>query len=144
MLKKTFIALFCFFFLLTAFADKASVLQTGQQWASALSSRDPQNMIALYDNQAILYATFQNMLNTRKQILNYFRNLMQKKGLSVKFSKQNVRLYGNNVAINSGGYTFSYDKNGKMIKVPARYTFVYYKTPQGWKIVDHHSSILPE
>lgn len=142
--KKFLIGIICFFFVITAFASKSSVLQASQQWANALSSRNPSKILALYDNEAILYATFQNMLNKQTKIANYFKALMKKKGLSVKFNNQNIRLYGNDVAINSGLYTFSYLRNGKRVKVPARYTFVYYKTPSGWKIIDHHSSVLPE
>lgn len=118
------------------------VYQAGQQWAKALQSRNPENITALYAKDAILYATFTNMLDNKSEILNYFKGLTKKSNLKVTFNKQNVRLFGY-TAINSGIYTFSYSDNGKTINVPARYTFVYTSTPNGLLIVDHHSSLLP-
>jgi hypothetical protein len=47
-------------------------------------------------------------------------------------------------AVASGLYTFSYRKDGQLVELPARYTFVYRKTPHGWAIIRHHSSALPE
>lgn len=144
---KKYLAFILFFFYsaLSFAAPQADpqIEKLGQQWATALSSGNPQKIAALYDKNAFLYATFNNKLSTTDSLLNYFKKLMQHKNLAVQFNKQNIRRY-NETAINSGLYTFSYTDGNKTVKIPARYTFVYTLEPQGWLIVDHHSSQLPE
>ena len=145
-MKKLLVA-FLIIFNVSIFAADFSPAQkrvwhAGQEWAQALAARNPVKITALYDKEAYLYATFQNMFDNREEILQYFNGLMKKPNLKVTFNRESIRVYGE-TAINSGLYTFSYTNNGKLVKVPARYTFVYTETPHGWLIVDHHSSILP-
>ena len=40
-------------------------------------------------------------------------------------------------------YTFSYEKDGQMQTLPARYSFTLVERDVSWLIVDHHSSALP-
>lgn len=146
-MRKLFLLVMALFFFTVSFAitpTQESVKEASNQWGLALKSRDAEKITNLYAKDAFLFATFTNMLDSREKILAYFKNLTQKSDLNVDFNQQNVRLYGN-TAINSGLYTFSFtDAEGKSVKVPARYSFVYTLTPQGWLIVEHHSSVLPE
>lgn len=119
------------------------IQQAGSDWAQAIASRNPEKITALYDKNALLYATFSNLIDTQAGILEYFKNLTKKKDLKVTFTKQTIRLF-NDAAINSGLYVFSFTENGKTVEVPGRYTFVYAETKSGWKIIDHHSSVSPE
>ncbi len=133
--------LFCTF---SAFGQNALPVQLATQtWAKALSSNDPKKIADLYAPGALLYATFQTQLDTPAAIQGYFTKLMKHENLAVKFDKQNIRMF-NEAAVNSGLYTFSYTDHGKLISVPARYTFVFVHESNGWKIVEHHSSVLPE
>jgi len=43
----------------------------------------------------------------------------------------------------SGLYTFSFEEDGKMVSIPARFSFVYEKENGKWLIVEHHSSKVP-
>jgi len=124
-------------------AEKAAIKRASNEWATALAGKDPQKVIDLYDDETYLYATFKNKIDDHEGLTNYFSNLMKKKELKVKFDDENVRVYGG-TAINSGLYTFIYKDNDKTVKTPARFTFVYTLTPDGWMIIDHHSSQLPE
>ncbi len=135
--------LFLYTSLTFAAPSAAGVMQAGQTWANAVDARNAQQITALYDSHAYLYATFQNMLDNKKDIYKYFVKLAANQDLKVNFNKEHIRLYGD-TAINSGLYTFSYVDHGKQVVVPARYTFVYTYTPAGWLIVDHHSSVLPQ
>jgi hypothetical protein len=55
-----------------------------------------------------------------------------------------VQVYGK-VAINTGYYTrSSRQPDGKTVRNPARFTFVYEKRDGQWVIVNHHSSALPQ
>ena len=120
------------------------VEKLGQNWGTALASRDPDQIVSLYDKDAVLLATFNNELNTPDSIKEYFVGLTKKPDLKVVFNNQNVRVLDENTATNSGLYTFSYSDNGKTVEVPARYTFLYEKRGDRWMIVKHHSSTRPE
>lgn len=120
------------------------VEKAGEQWAQPLASRKVENIIALYDSQAVLLATFTNQLDSTDKISNYFTGLFQKEGLKVQYNEQKIRILDENTAVNCGLYTFSYTENGKVVEVPARYTFIYEKKGDNWSIVQHHSSIRPE
>lgn len=143
-MKKILFGCILFLYASFAFAQPSadSVMQATQQWAKAINARDAQQITSLYDPQAYLYATFQNMLDTQQEIYDYFKKLTAHENLQVNFKRENVRVYGD-TAINSGRYTFTYTEDGKKVRIPARYTFVYTYTSKGWLIVDHHSSILP-
>jgi uncharacterized protein (TIGR02246 family) len=124
---------------------KMDVEAQGTAWAEALSSRDPETITDLYDDDAVLLATFTTKAQGEDAILEYFEGLTKNEGLSVRFDDQIIEVVGRKAAINTGTYTFSYkDKDGKTVEVPARYTFVYEKEGKEWEIISHHSSIRPE
>jgi uncharacterized protein (TIGR02246 family) len=75
------------------------------------------------------------------EIRDYFVHFLSKKPYG-KITEQNIRIY-DNIAINSGLYTFSLMGDGDQTDVAARFTFVYRKYKDGWMIIEHHSSILP-
>ena len=52
----------------------------------------------------------------------------------------NVRTFGD-IAINSGVYTFTF-KDGSSVQ--ARFSYVYRWNGQDWRIIEHHSSAMPE
>ncbi len=53
-----------------------------------------------------------------------------------------MRVYGD-TAINTGYYTFSYEKDGEMKSLPPRYSFSLVKRNGKWLLADHHSSGMP-
>lgn len=120
-----------------------AVKRASVQWAKSLNAHDPIKVVAMYDEPFILYATFKSKIDTHEDLLKYFKALVEKKDLKVVFNEQNIRVHGP-AAIDSGLYTFSYNDNGTIKEIPARFTFVYALTPNGWRIVDHHSSVLPD
>ena len=73
-----------------------------------------------------------------KLTLEYFENLLQNP-VDVEIVSEHVNI-SESIAVNSGLYNFI--TNGKTIN--ARFSFVYGKDNTEWKIISHHSSILPE
>lgn len=121
-----------------------SVMAATQAWANAINQRDAKAISALYNENAILFATFSNKLDTPREIHHYFVELTKKSNLKVEFLTQRISVFDGAMAVNSGKYVFSYtDTDGKTVMIPARYTFIYAATPTGWTIMDHHSSTLP-
>jgi len=111
-----------------------------QEWNDALQSRDPQNVVALYETSAILLPTVSNQVrHNHQEIADYFKGFLAKGPIGA-IDESNVRVYSD-IAINSGIYTFTFDDGAK---VPARFTFVYRWNGQRWLIIEHHSSQMPE
>ena len=110
-----------------------------QKWTSAIKDGDPKQVTNLYQDDGILLGTFSNKERVGHElILEYFENLL-KSPVEVQVVSENPHIF-ESAAVNSGHYNFV--TGGKTIN--ARFSFVYHKSDSGWKIVSHHSSIMPE
>ena len=115
-------------------------------WLATLCQGNPKAMLSLYDPKALLVATYgQTIKKGHRQLLGYFRTFMAKKDLCGKIDSQHFQRVGKNLLLNSGLYTFSWlDDQGQLQSVTARFSFVYKRNLWGkWKIMNHHSSVLP-
>jgi uncharacterized protein (TIGR02246 family) len=124
--------------------DKEDVAAAAAKWADAFSAETPDRILALYDREAVLWGTLSpkrrdNSEAIRDYMVNAFKALPDHK---VSFGDQLIRVYGD-MAINTGYYTFTYNKDGESKSLPARYSFVYAKRNGHWMIVDQHSSAMP-
>ncbi|MFN3233791.1 MAG: hypothetical protein ACE365_00040 [Gammaproteobacteria bacterium] len=134
-------------------SDKSGLKAAYKQWTTAVTTAkgNPISVKLLYSKDAVLLPTlsndllFKNVEIGEKDIGDYFIKFTSLPDLSVSTKELISRTYGDNVGTNVGFYTFSYTKNGKTIKLPARFSFVYLKDKNGdWKIIEHHSSVVPE
>ena len=109
-------------------------------WNNALQTGDPKKVAALYETNGILLPTVSNKVrHNHEEIEDYFVHFCAK-GPMGKIDEANVRTFGQ-IAINSGIYTFTF-KDGAVVQ--ARFTFVYRWNGERWKIIEHHSSQMPE
>ena len=110
-----------------------------QKWINAIKTGDPKEVTNLYYDDGILLGTFSNKERIGHElILEYFENLL-KSPVEVEIVSEHASV-SESVAVNSGLYNFVTD--GKTIN--ARFSFVYHKNNDEWKITSHHSSIIPE
>ena len=110
-----------------------------QKWVSAVKGGDPNQVANLYQEGAILLGTFSNKERIgRGLILEYFENLL-KSPVEVEIVSELPNGF-ESITVNSGLYNFVTE--GKTIN--ARFSFVYQKGNDGWSIVSHHSSVMPE
>lgn len=125
-------------------ATRAEIHAALMKWISALGSGQGEKPVAaLYARNAILLATFApKPLTTPTAIAAYFRQLTAKPGLAAQVQSEKIDLFGGGGA-DTGLYTFRYREGGREVSVPARFTFVWRRTAQGWLIVSHHSSLVP-
>jgi uncharacterized protein (TIGR02246 family) len=123
---------------------KENVAASTLDWARALGEDDPDKVLPLYSDDAVLWGTLSPKLRAdRAALRDYFVSAFKVlPGLKVAFGDQLIRVYGD-TAVNSGYYTFSYVKDGETKTFPARYSFTYVKSGEHWLIVDHHSSAMP-
>jgi uncharacterized protein (TIGR02246 family) len=113
------------------------------RWNAALQTRDPEAVTALYSSDATLLPTISNeMRRNHAEIRDYFEGFLQRRPRGV-VNQSNVRDFGD-VAVHSGIYTFEMTMDGETSKVPCRFTFVYRNEGGEWKILEHHSSAMPE
>jgi uncharacterized protein (TIGR02246 family) len=124
---------------------KEEVAAAASTWAGALGEDDPDKVLPLYSDDAVLWGTLSPKIRgDRAALRDYFVSAFKVlPGLKVTFGDQLIRIYGN-TAVNSGYYTFSYVKDGETKIFPARYSFTYVNNGGNWLIVDHHSSAMPQ
>ena len=110
-----------------------------QKWVATIKSGDPKQVTSLYHGDGILLVTFSNKERVGHDlILEYFENLL-KSPVDVEIVSEHPHVL-ESAAVNSGLYNFV--TNGKTIN--ARFSFVYHKDNAEWKIISHHSSVMPE
>jgi len=110
------------------------------EWNNALQTGVPKNVVALYESDGILLPTVSNQVrHNHEEIEDYFIHFLTK-GPKGEINESNVRIF-DKLAINSGVYTFTFNDG---LVVQARFTFVYRKNSESWKIIEHHSSQMPE
>lgn len=113
-------------------------------WITDVNHKDMQSLLSLYDEHADLHPTLSGKLRTtRLEMKDYFEHFLALPELHAEASAPHIQIF-NDVAINDGFYQFSFNKNGKPKVLKARYSFTYLKEPDGWKIIDHHSSVVPD
>ena len=110
-----------------------------QTWIEKIRTNDPNQVAELYHDDGLLLGTFSDIERPEHDlILKYFENLL-KSQVDVEIVTQHKH-ETDSLVVNSGLYNFIVD--GKTIN--ARFSFVFIKTGDTWKILSHHSSILPE
>jgi uncharacterized protein (TIGR02246 family) len=121
--------------------NDAAVLGLFDQWNTALSTLNPDTVTALYADNAVLLPTVSNQVrHNHEEIRDYFVGFLQKSPQGV-VDEFNVNILSDTHATNSGVYTFTF---GDGSKVSARFSYLYVASDDGWKILQHHSSAMPE
>jgi uncharacterized protein (TIGR02246 family) len=130
--------------------DKADVTAAMNAWrdslAAACSGGGAAKILPLYADDAVLWGTISATIrDDRAELEDYFVTACARlPKLTVEFKDPLIRIYGADTAINSGSYTFSYEKDGQVTQLPARYSFTLVKRDGKWLIADHHSSAMPK
>ena len=120
-------------------SDSTAYDELLQKWTSAIKNGDPKQVTSLYHEDGILLGTFSPKERVGHElILEYFESLL-KSPVEVQVVSEHPLVFGS-VAVNSGLYNFITDSK----TINARFSFVYSKNDDGWKIISHHSSVLPE
>ncbi len=126
-----------------AYANAGTLNGLFRAWNDALASGDPERVAALYTRDAVLLPTFSGrVLQGREAIAGYFRSFLKQRPQAL--IGQHVAHVGCNMASDVGIYTFSVmDDTGLSREVAARYTFLYRFQDGHWRILHHHSALLP-
>ncbi|WP_406218449.1 SgcJ/EcaC family oxidoreductase [Streptomyces canus] len=115
-------------------------------WNAALQTGDSKKVADLYAKDAVLLPTVSNKVRTdRAGIVDYFQHFLENKPVGKKVQTI-INVLDSDSAVDAGVYEFTLtdpDTGAKRV-VEARYTYEYEKRGGQWKIVNHHSSAMPE
>jgi uncharacterized protein (TIGR02246 family) len=116
------------------------ILSLFDEWNAALQTGDPDRVVELYAADAILQPTVSNKVrHDHGEMRDYFVHFVAK-GPSGVIDEANVRVFGD-LAINSGLSTphlrrRQHGAGALHVRVPP--------LRDGWQIIEHHSSRMPE
>ncbi|NUS76244.1 MAG: SgcJ/EcaC family oxidoreductase [Streptomyces sp.] len=125
---------------------KAEIAALFDGWNAALRTGDAETVADRYAKDAVLLPTVSNKVRTdRAGIVDYFEHFLQNKPVGKKI-ETHINVLDKDSALDAGTYRFTLtDKaTGEKKVVKARYTYEYEKRNGEWKIVNHHSSAMPE
>jgi uncharacterized protein (TIGR02246 family) len=127
-----------------ATVTKDQVAALFDRWNASLQTKNPEEVVKNYAEDAVLLPTVSNKPRTTpKEIADYFEHFVQKSPKGV-INTRTIHL-GCNDAYDVGTYTFVLTgADGKTSQVAARYSFLYELRDGKWLIVHHHSSAMPE
>lgn len=127
-----------------ATAAEKEIAALFDRWNAALATGNPAEVARLYAPDGILEPTVSNQVRaTPAAIQDYFTEFLKLKPQGV-INYREIRVLDEDTALDAGVYTFSLTKDGQPTQVQARYTYVYEKIDGEWKIMNHHSSAMPE
>lgn len=124
-------------------ATRDQIAAATKAWQAAYDSRDPKNIVSMYDTEAVLWGTAAKTIAPNPTaIWEYFKGAAARPNARVVIGEQHIRVFGE-TAFSSGYYTFSDVREGQVVPRPARFTLVFHKNSGKWLIVAHHSSAMP-
>ena len=125
-------------------ADPVSEVEaTTARWVDAFNRKSTADIVALYAKDAVFFGTTSPILrDTPELIAEYFKNLPLLGDATIAIGEHRVQLFGD-TAVNTGYYTLATRRDGAVVQLPARFTFVYRQREGVWMIVEHHSSARP-
>ena len=117
------------------------IVQLFSNWNDAIQTGDPDKVTAMYAEDAVLLPTVSNQVrHNHSEIRDYFVSFLAKSP-SGEINESNPRQLTDDLVSNTGVYTFTF---GDGAQVMARYSYLYKFIGGEWKILEHHSSMMPE
>jgi uncharacterized protein (TIGR02246 family) len=126
-------------------ATTAQVDSLFANFNAAWATKNPDTVTSLFTPDAVLLATVSNRPRTTPDaIKDYFVGFL--KNSPVGTIDTSTTQVGCNIATRLGTWTVALTNPTTNVttNVKARYSFIYKKTPTGWKIYHLHSSAMPE
>jgi uncharacterized protein (TIGR02246 family) len=134
-------ACFMFLTLLETAVNEEHVIALFNDWNDALATGDPDVVTQMYADNAVLLPTVSNKVrHNHSEIRDYFVAFLAKKPQGV-ITESNARVLSDTLATNAGIYVFTF---GDGAQVTARFNYTYELDKGAWKIIQHHSSAMPE
>jgi len=116
-----------------------------KKWNDSLQTKDPKKVAALYSDSALSFlpTVSPKHITDTKDTEQYFVNFVLKNPFGT-ITDESVQAYGSDAYLHSGQYTFELGDAGARTPVEARFSYMWTKSGDEWKIAHHHSSVRPE
>ena len=114
-------------------------------WCERLNAGDLDGVLSLYDENALLFATFDvQPLVQPEQRRKYFEGFLARPGAGVEVDETTLvhRLHSDDVYQATGLYVFFYEEGDVLVRQHARFTFIV-SVDESPLILHHHSSLVP-
>ena len=151
-MKRIAATLILLLFATTAIAEEkvksAIELQTEAaygEWVKAVEAKDLKAVDALYaENVEMMTSSNKGLIKTKEDRDAMFQKLFKTKDLRVMNKRKVFDLYNDTTPIMSGICTFTYMQDGKSMRMPARFSFIYEKNKEGKLLISkQHFSSMP-
>ena len=115
-----------------------------KNWIKHVSNKDLVNVVDMYAEDGVLLGTFSDVVRKGKNdIEDYFKFFLKKNPTANLVQKETHIINDNNFTV-CGFYDFEVDSgDGNRVISKARFSFVFQKQNELFKILSHHSSIMP-
>jgi uncharacterized protein (TIGR02246 family) len=121
--------------------NEQQVIALFGDWNDALATGNPDVVTNMYAEDAVLLPTVSNQVrHNHAEIRDYFVAFLAKQPQGV-ITESNARVLSDTLATNAGVYVFTF---GDGSTVSARFNYTYELRGDEWKIIQHHSSAMPE
>jgi uncharacterized protein (TIGR02246 family) len=121
--------------------NEEQVIALFGDWNDALATGNPDVVTNMYAEDAVLLPTVSNQVrHNHAEIRDYFVAFLAKQPQGV-ITESNARVLSDTLATNAGVYVFTF---GDGSTVSARFNYTYELRGDEWKIIQHHSSAMPE
>ena len=121
--------------------NEEQVIALFGDWNDALATGNPDVVTNMYAEDAVLLPTVSNQVrHNHAEIRDYFVAFLAKQPQGV-ITESNARVLSDTLAMNAGVYVFTF---GDGSTVSARFNYTYELRAGAWKIIQHHSSAMPE
>jgi uncharacterized protein (TIGR02246 family) len=123
---------------------REDAFELADDWAAAFNTGNVEKIVALYAPEALVLGTLSPTLaSTQEDLRKYFGPSSASKS-QVKLGQKAAAVLSNDAVAMTGFYEFSRLVRGKEVVTPARFTFIFVRRDEGWRIVHHHSSVRPK
>lgn len=115
-----------------------------RRWNEALKSKDYDRVASLYSSTdlSFLPTVSPEFIRDSQSTREYFVEFLKKHPVGT-ITADKVQSFGEDAYLHTGMYTFEVGSDAKRSTVDARFSYMWRKFADGWKIVHHHSSALP-
>ncbi len=115
-----------------------------KSWNDALKAKDYEKATALYSasDMSFLPTVSPDFIRDAPSAKRYFQDFVQRLP-DGKITADNVQCLSEDAYLHTGMYTFMTGPEEDRAPVSARFTYMWRKIDDQWKIIHHHSSVVP-